>query len=111
MSPVTSVNDLIGRRVRVRLLRFPAELQDEVSGVFDINGWIGATITGVDGYGVWLENPTVIDVDPMTKERTIGKGWVLFRWDFIGSIVCMEKQDEEAQFKSSLGFQPPPQKT
>ena len=110
MDPVTSVNDLINRRIRVRLLNFPDELKGEVSGVFDTDGWIGATLTGVDDHGIWLENPAVRDVDPIAKKQTVGKGWVLFRWNFIGSIICVEQQDKEAQNKPLLGFQTPPQK-
>jgi hypothetical protein len=105
MESVTSTKDLVGKRIRVRLMGFPEELVGSGTGVYHPTDWIIAKLTGCDDLGIWLENPNLTDFDE--QQRNVPKrGWVLFRWQFVASMACIDS-NEDVQGKRSLGFQTP----
>ena len=119
MNTKMSVDKAIGKWVRFRLIEdFPRYLVGATTGIYEPQGWIKAKLSGVDEFGIWLENPNLPITDfvdsegnqipPDQRKEVIKTATVLIRWNFVASIIYIET-DSPNQDESSvpMGFRPP----
>ena len=105
------INNAIGEWVVIRFMNWPDELNSPATGLVDVEEhWLQFKLSGVDSFGVWLENPyfeiePASDVEELTtkdqREALLGNAFVLVKWQYIATIIYLDGKKSE---KIPFGF-------
>jgi hypothetical protein len=114
-SPI-ALGDLVGKRIALKLSpAFPDELIGPVSGIHKTDGWWIATLLGVDGVGIWVENPehrytayrdkAGRPIPAGERKETVQSAAVLLLWQYLLSITYFKNLDraDDATY-TPIGF-------